>query len=86
MIEISFPESVSSGKQINIAANNLHEILKEMQEQYPDIFYLIATYKGNNFKVKPFVTLFINNVMSVESNPVLKDGDRLSFDIAISGG
>ncbi|WP_338803770.1 hypothetical protein WDV76_17580 [Xenorhabdus griffiniae] len=86
MITISFPESVSGNRQISISVNNLYEILKEIQEEHPDIFSLIAISKDNNLKLKPFVTLFINNVMSVESNPSLNDGDILSFEIAISGG
>ncbi|MDC9606576.1 MULTISPECIES: MoaD/ThiS family protein [Xenorhabdus] len=86
MITISFPESVSGNRQIIISANNLYEILKEMQEKHIDIFSLIAISKDDNLKLKPFVTLFINNVMSVESNPSLNDGDILSFEIAISGG
>lgn len=86
MIEIYFPESIGSVQQMKVEENNLDGVLKNIKKNYSDIFSLIAIERNNICQVKPFITLFINNIMSVESNPALKAGDRLTIEVAISGG
>lgn len=86
MIEIYFPESIGAIHQIKVEANNLDGVLKYIKENHNDIFSLLAVERNNTYQVKPFITLFINNTMSIESNPDLKAGDRLTVEIAISGG
>ncbi|ATZ93495.1 hypothetical protein [Dickeya fangzhongdai] len=86
MIEISLPESIKSTSKITTDAKNLNDILLEIRSMNPDAFKLIAVEKNESCKLKPFITLFINNTMSVDSNPILTDGDHLTFEVAISGG
>ncbi|MCI4187979.1 hypothetical protein MRO89_18775 [Dickeya dianthicola] len=86
MIEISLPESIRSTSKITTDYKNLDDILLEIRTLHPDTFKLIAVEKNEGCKLKPFITLFINNTMSVDSNPILTDGDHLTFEVAISGG
>ncbi|MCA7011332.1 hypothetical protein LF934_01610 [Dickeya dadantii] len=86
MIEISLPESIRSAGKIITDAKNLDAILLEIRSMHPEAFKLIAVEKNESCKLKPFITLFINNTMSVDSNPILTDGDHLTFEVAISGG
>ncbi|WP_033570261.1 MoaD/ThiS family protein [Dickeya undicola] len=86
MIDISLPESIKGIIKITTDSKNLNDILLEISSVNPDAFKLIAIEKNESCKLKPFITLFINNAMSVDSNPVLTDGDHLTFEVAISGG
>lgn len=86
MVEIYFPESIGAIHQIKVEANNLDGVLKYIKENHNDIFSLLAIERNDVCQVKPFITLFINNTMSIESNPDLKAGDRLTVEVAISGG
>ncbi|ANE76373.1 hypothetical protein [Dickeya solani] len=86
MIEISLPESIRSAGKIITDAKSLDAILLEIRSMHPEAFKLIAVEKNESCKLKPFITLFINNTMSVDSNPILTDGDHLTFEVAISGG
>ncbi|GAB7262787.1 MULTISPECIES: ubiquitin family protein [Dickeya] len=86
MIEISLPESLKITSKIETEAKSINEVLLEIRNIHPEAFKLIAIEKGEICKLKPFITLFINSTMSVDSNPVLTDGDHLTFEVAISGG
>lgn len=86
MIEISLPESLKITSKINTEAKSINEVLFEIRSIHPEAFKLIAIEKDESCKLKPFITLFINNTMSVDSNPALADGDHLTFEVAISGG
>ncbi|PXW48980.1 hypothetical protein DFO54_101205 [Erwinia sp. AG740] len=86
MIEISLPESLKITSKIKTEAKSINEVLFEIRRIHPEAFKLIAIEKDESCKLKPFITLFINNTMSVDSNPALADGDHLTFEVAISGG
>ncbi|ACZ75851.1 hypothetical protein Dd586_0965 [Dickeya parazeae Ech586] len=86
MIEISLPESLKITSKIKTEAKSINEVLLEIRNIHPEAFKLIAIEKDESCKLKPFITLFINSTMSVDSNPALADGDHLTFEVAISGG
>ncbi|UCZ76299.1 hypothetical protein LHK94_04710 [Dickeya zeae] len=86
MIEISLPESLKITSKIKTEAKSINEVLIEIRNIHPEAFKLIAIEKDESCKLKPFITLFINSTMSVDSNPALADGDHLTFEVAISGG
>lgn len=86
MINVYLPESIGTVHHMKVNAKNLDGALKEIKENTPDTFQLIAIEQNGICQVKPYITLFINDVMSVESNPVLTTGDRITVEVAISGG
>lgn len=86
MINVYLPESIGTIHQMKIDESNLDGILKNIRLNNPDIFSLIAIERNGVCQVKPYITLFINETMSVESNPTLTAGDRLTVEVAISGG
>ncbi|MDF7628959.1 hypothetical protein PUG46_06725 [Erwiniaceae bacterium L1_55_4] len=86
MIEISIPKTIDNSGPISVEAKSLSEALSKMNEDKPELVNKLATFKNQRMTLKPFITLFVNDVMTIETNPSVADGDKLTFEMAISGG
>jgi uncharacterized protein YqkB len=86
MMRLLLSETISAQREICAEVGSLNELLMLLAVEQPKIFDRIATKSGGLLKLKSFITVFINEEISFDTNPSLSADDCISFELAISGG
>lgn len=84
-VDVELPLIIYEHK-ISLMANILSDVFSFLNSHNDVKDSMLFLISKNTIKPKPFVSVFVNGLLTFDYLQELKEGDQVTFSIAIAGG
>lgn len=86
-ITVSLPSSLNNNEQnLMVDASNVQELFSHIRKANRRAFETLFREHADLLLPKAFVAMFVNDEQTFDNRLALKEGDKVSFGVAIAGG